>query len=847
MERTWNNIGYKEVNEILSLQDKLKTSFHFKINLKRDDRFYGQIDQVFLSYLILLFKKNKKLIVEINFSDLIDGGRFFSFSDQVNQVKHLYNFINDENFIIKGSYAESKTGEIKQCINYKNLNQSSNFIPPILIYKFDNKTGDSITNFFLQKIKLSDNLTKKYYLKLIDQAKELVESSETTPNQKKIINELKKRAQNFSFIKLCLLRILIEKETNSIFKRKGAKSNIEIIKNLESFTNNLVIGLKELAQNVIDHSGSVGVISIRKYNKEVLKDLKARDENNYIDIANNENTIKFLDINIIDLGEKDIRTNYVRNLQDTQQSFLEIYKKENISGETDKQLLDNIQKSIKVSFNDDIKIISKKDFSFHKLFIKDNNNGINGLSVQRNKFISKIGLQYFTTIIKDVYEGFIKVSSFNTELSINEKAIIYYTSKSKEKHELKSSEDFINKGTFYNCIIPIKNWEKSLKKKSSKQYSIAQETNSFRELSNYNYIDKKESIIKNYKNDSKNIIDYKINFDDDTNETKYDDFYKLYKELSDTKEKNDIFSKENDIIAISCKELQNKSITNASHWVRFIWSLTNFFENIIFYDIDLIHFKEIRLLRENFHNDIIDFWDEDSRVLFYSKKEHFENNEYYRYGANILAGKKIEEFNYLNKIIWAHHYSFKGDYVFDLNENSSFKNSKHLKSALFSKNGGNLHYYEVLLKTSTPYEKSISLFEKSVQYSLNTLLVERQSSNTNNKGYKINNTHFKLGSKIHISDFYYAKKLFQNSFFTTPLAYQISESIWVSYFKNGEATLTSLNSFTIVGYENYSSFLVSSIRNFIFKRVKKRFPQVKINHLTIDKDGKLSRERHKPL
>ena len=37
-------------------------------------------------------------------------------------------------------------------------------------------------------------------------------------------------------------------------------------------------------------------------------------------------------------------------------------------------------------------------------------------------------------------------------------------------------------------------------------------------------------------------------------------------------------------------------------------------------------------------------------------------------------------------------------------------------------------------------------------------------------GYKISDTHFKIGAKIHSKDFYYAKRLFQNSYYTARIA-----------------------------------------------------------------------------
>ena len=852
MEKTWNNIGYAEINEILGSLSELSTNPFLKINLVKENEFYGEIDQLFSSYLILLFKKNQNLRVEIIFTEPLEEGRIRSFSIQIGQLKFLYSsFVTNENFKLIRAVVDKSTGDINLVDTYNKLGQAESFIPPIYIDKLNEDKSNLFENKLKETIDLSNLLIKKYYEKLITEIEGLIENKQkkNTKNQDSYLREIPKRIKTFSFLHLYILRILIHKVElkDSIFKRKGNEKNIQIIENLISFSENLITGLKELAINIQQHSGKDGVLTIRKFDRERLIELKGQDENKFLILDKNENVASFLDINVIDLGEKDIKSNYINNLKVTRQSFIEISKKE-LPDLKDSELLDNLKESINISFNDDINIIKSKDFSFHKLFIKDYKNGINGLSVQKNKFISKIGLQYFTTIIKDVYEGFVKVSSYNKENKYNEKTLIYNNANG-NFIESKNLTSFINKGTFYNCLVPIKNWKNaSNQNKAIQQHSFSQNTNTFNELSKYNYIERGNSIVENYNTNSNinNVIDYTVELEnDDDVKTKYDDFFKLFLDLKSIQKGEVQFSSKTDIIAISCEKLQRNNITDASHWIRFIWTLTNYFENIILYDINLHYFKEIRLLRTNFSKHGNDFWEDKSRILFYSKETHSKDNEYYRYGANILAGKSIEEFNYLNKTIWKHHYSFKGEHIFDLNEKSEFDDSIHLKSALFSKIGKNLHYYEVLLKTSTPYEKNISLFEKSVQYSLNTLLVKRQSSNTNNKGYKVDNTHFRLGSKIHISDFYYAKKLFQNSFFTTPLAYQISENIWESYFKNGKALNKDVNSFTIVGYENYSSFLISSVRNFIYKRIETLFPKTKINHVTIDKDGKLSRERHK--
>ncbi len=850
MIKNWNNIGYEEINLLLSAQNEFISDNELNIVLEKENEYYGQIDQILLSYLILFLYKNDNLKIGIDFKDPIDSNRFFSFSTQMYQIKYLYHFITDDNFTIKGKYTDRKTGEIKSIQNYESSFQSKNFVPPIFI-----QNEDSVLKYFNLKVDLTkDKILKSYNDKLVDDLKSLIIDNRLSD---KDLRDIKEKLNKFytnhikgkPFFNVVLLRLFADTDLD-LFK-KVDKANggselktrlskkIELLNNVAIFVENLSIGTQELAKNIAHHSKSAGVITIRKFKKHVLQDLKSEDEVTFFDLDSNKEIESFLDINVIDLGIVDIKKNYINNLEASKQVLSSIIE-DSFDDNTDIELLEHVKKSVEISFDDDIEIIKKNDYPFHKLFIKDELNGVNDLSIQKNKFISKIGLQYFTAIVKDQYQGFIKVSSLNEKTLMYNKNNLLFCS-------IKNSESFINYGTFYNCIIPIKNWKKTrVTRSSSNKQTFSQDPNTFDELSQYNFITREESICDRYKPKEKNIIDYKIEFKDTS--TKYDNFYNIFIDII-KKQKDVTYFTGNDIIAISCTEIQDKNLTNASDWLRFIWTLDYFFENIILYDIDIKHFKSIVALRKVFsHESEINFWNDDSRILFYSKKINDNVNEYYRYGANLLAGKDLDEYEYLNTKIWRHHYSFKGDNLFKLyNEppTEAMELSPHLNSVLFSKKG-NLHYYEVLLSTSTTNENQISLFEKSVQYSLNTPLEEKQIKNTNNKGYKIENTHFRLGSKIHISDFYYAKKLFQNSFFTTPLAYKIANNIWNTYFIDETGNLLEdkiEHSFTIVGYENYSSFLISSIRNFI-KR-KNEYENISINHLTIDKDAQLSRERHK--
>ncbi len=84
-------------------------------------------------------------------------------------------------------------------------------------------------------------------------------------------------------------------------------------------------------------------------------------------------------------------------------------------------------------------------------------------------------------------------------------------------------------------------------------------------------------------------------------------------------------------------------------------------------------------------------------------------------------------------------------------------------------------------------------------------------------GYKVIDSHFKLGSKIHISDFYYAKRMFQNSFFASRYALITAEYILnnnkelFESGKNGKGV-------TLVGYGLYSALLLSLVEHLLQKR-----------------------------
>lgn len=93
-------------------------------------------------------------------------------------------------------------------------------------------------------------------------------------------------------------------------------------------------------------------------------------------------------------------------------------------------------------------------------------------------------------------------------------------------------------------------------------------------------------------------------------------------------------------------------------------------------------------------------------------------------------------------------------------------------------------------------------------------LVDLQKHIEDFSGYKLANSHFLLGSKIHIKDFYFAKRMFQNSFFASKFAFVIARYIVELTEMNKDIQKEKL---TLIGYGLYSELLLSLVEKFLKK------------------------------
>lgn len=113
------------------------------------------------------------------------------------------------------------------------------------------------------------------------------------------------------------------------------------------------------------------------------------------------------------------------------------------------------------------------------------------------------------------------------------------------------------------------------------------------------------------------------------------------------------------------------------------------------------------------------------------------------------------------------------------------------------------------------------------------------------KGFKISKAHFELGSNLHISEYFYVKRLFYNSFYTNRFAYLITQKILTDH----EALLAKLMKqrpgakkdaeITLLGFENYADLLVSNVRKMLndYLRIKHMINYDFFNHDIFTKES----------
>lgn len=721
---------------------------------------FAEVDIVFVAGLFLWYKQHEKGWKRIP--------RFFYLTTKDNIWDHSYYFkLIDELYDIKHS-------QIFDNFPIYNIKGSFSryFAPPIYI------TEESIDSFFGQKKNENFNKAKDNYIAnfnisdFIDKRSKNYLDSENQFRQyeKEIIDRLNNYPPIFTFIFIIACKNLAKKNNETFDRRK------DYIEKLFLFTQDYVRGLYELAKNIVEHSSSngqkgEGMITIRAYSQSKI------------------DTARVLETHVFDYGEIGIVPKLIE------------YTKQKATGST------NENPRIKECYvTDSVFFEANKNYKLDNFITPDEDKE---LRQQTFRHTSHYGIRKLEMLIN---------TTLRSEMFVASQGLL-----GRDYYGENSENVTLKKGTHFYFKIPFiqDNFKNFAAKKfpQENQTAVLGETASLEFLSKINIPIKLSQLSQIPQTTKDSLLDIEI----DNEKITKANVTNVYKLLDGLLNLND-----NNRIAI---DLQGK-ISDVSVLLRFLSYLSfEYKQSFIVYNINDQIYSDLQKDNEAFYlsRPSEAYWHNERAILL------FINNNKNFYFADILFGKDKDEFLFVNTIVSKTFPNtttiLQIDEKEEQGENAIYMekiNSNQNLQQFFYPYSNNLLPFDALLKNKNDNNP---LFVSNLKTILQNPLFGRNDSYKgldeyidNFDGFRILKTHFKIGTKIHSEDFYYAKRLFQNSFYTTRLAMLLA-------IKIKEGIKGTDKNITLVGYEMYSELLLSLIEKFLkhlgFENNKE---QDKVNH-----------------
>ena len=197
------------------------------------------------------------------------------------------------------------------------------------------------------------------------------------------------------------------------------------------------------------------------------------------------------------------------------------------------------------------------------------------------------------------------------------------------------------------------------------------------------------------------------------------------------------------------------------------------------------------------------FFFENKILLLFTNEKANGNNE--NQGI-VIAGNNKNECLKINKYINQNNANFDvmSDYM-----NDSEDEVRHCDIPQYSSlvNGQLIEFdaFEYIDR-----EKTITFFEDKTKKQL-----EKEIDTDDGIGYNWKDTHLKIGSKLHLRDFVYGKKMFQRSDKASTFAFLLAKDIFKNIKPTIDATFGKKIIYTLVGYGFYSELMVSRTCDFV--------------------------------
>lgn len=243
-----------------------------------------------------------------------------------------------------------------------------------------------------------------------------------------VLREIKDRPAIFIQL-FSIIAVNLFNQLSGIFRKTEISA---ILEKSVHMTEDIFTGLRELARNTVEHSGTrTGIFIARVFNKQTILELKQGGLPRFDRfISSDPSTGIYLDLNLLDIGEKGIT--------DTIPSTLELkLEREDLDVIARKQLQEDILK------------IRQEEVGLEQLLMP----GISFLNHQSSRAISSIGLQIFSNRVNSYNAYFFMSTPIHKKRAIS----IAYFHNQVYKHE---QAVFYEAGTLYNVIFPLKNKRK---------------------------------------------------------------------------------------------------------------------------------------------------------------------------------------------------------------------------------------------------------------------------------------------------------------------------------------------------------------------------------------------------
>lgn len=462
------------------------------------------------------------------------------------------------------------------------------------------------------------------------------------------------------------------------------------INNLWGFTKDLVLGIKELAKNIREHSNpSDGVISVRLFGikkwiqtKTLLQNensIYSRYKDHLLGTVYNDET-SVIEINVIDMGKLGVIPTLIKNTES-------VFSK--VSGKNFE-----IEKLI----TEDIENLKSKKIGFYNLL----DTSTQQLNQQSKRSIAHFGLLTLSKLVAH-NNGLIVASTQNMNSSPFRESVCIPKFIPNYSHPLQI-------GTNYSIVLPI-NPIQSYTTHLPHKINLPSETSAkdikgVEELFQYELLDssslKSSSSIKTA---SKYIIEVKFENTRLNNREDEDSFW--------NKVVNDIASFKNytEVRFILCLNFKNVTI-NESQLFRLLGKCELNFPSvpIILLNIENDCYQKLIKVNGEFHsqNPNLAYWNENISTLVYSYQKI--RNDQFNY-SDVLWGKTRKDFVYLNWLV-----SFSALNSTSLLHKDSIKKSVATENQkvrpntdMFFLNDSNLLPFELILKG----ENDMTLFEEN--------------------------------------------------------------------------------------------------------------------------------------